>query len=91
MSDQGCWAKVRQWAAFAQRLASGTDGSPVKDQQMREIKPVRLGYDTHQLYLDLYGIVVAGPAKAACQAHIMGVDGKAFQDRKSTRLNSSHH
>ena len=58
---EGCaWAEVLQRAFAARRLACGAQGAAVVDEQMANVDPIGLGYDFHEVALDLGGVLLAG-------------------------------
>ena len=69
-----------QGAFRAGGLACVADRAAMKDQQVREVEPVFMESDAHQVLFNFDGIIIFCPAEAAREATNMGVDDEAFHN-----------
>ena len=76
------WDTGGPGALFAERFAGVTDSTTVEDEQVREIKPVLLRYDSHEFLLNLDWIFLCRPAEATHKTTDMGINNKTLDDTK---------
>ncbi len=65
-----------------------TNCTTMIDQEMREVKPVFLGDEPHQILLNLDRIGIGGPAQESREASNMRIYDKAFNDAEGV---AQHH
>src|SRR5690348_4610634 len=87
-SNKSSRTNPRQCTLLTERSTCITDSTPVKDQQVREIKPIFSWHNTHQILLDLDWIFIFRPAKTTYQATHVRIHNKPHHDAKGI---SQHH